>query len=210
MALESWVAFILALLVTLAVPGPDLALVLNSATRGAREAASTTLGILGGLTLHTLLAVAGVTALLLSIPGALDIVQVLGAGVLLWMGYSMLRSGLHRSQVASPTAAPRTPTGFVRGFATNATNPKALLFFAAILPQFIGHDEHRTIRTITLCATIILGSGLWWGLTILLVRTCGLQRHAWADRAITLLGGAALLLIGGGLLATAIHHLMTI
>lgn len=92
MGAESWAAFALALLVALAVPGPDLVLVVHSATRGVREGASTAVGIVAGLTLHALLAAAGATALLVSAPGALTVVQLLGAGVLLWMGASMLRA----------------------------------------------------------------------------------------------------------------------
>lgn len=203
MAVESWAAFVLTLAVALAVPGPDLVLVVHSATRGVRAGTSTALGIVGGLTLHALLAVAGATALLVSIPGALDAVQLLGAGVLLWMGSAMLRSGLRRPDDVPDATAPNTPVGFVRGFATNATNPKALLFFAAILPQFIGHDEHSAMRTITLCATIVIGSGVWWAATILLIRVFGLHRRAGAERVITLLGGAVLLVIGSGLLVTA-------
>ena len=92
MGAESWAAFALALLVALAVPGPDLVLVVHSATRSVREGASTAVGIVAGLMLHALLAAAGATALLVSAPGALTIMQLLGAGVLLWMGARMLRA----------------------------------------------------------------------------------------------------------------------
>lgn len=92
MGAESWAAFALALVVALAVPGPDLVLVVHSATRGVREGASTAAGVVAGLMLHALLAAAGATTLLVSAPEVLTSVQLLGAGVLLWMGASMLRA----------------------------------------------------------------------------------------------------------------------
>jgi threonine/homoserine/homoserine lactone efflux protein len=205
---ESWAAFALALLVALAVPGPDLVLVVHSATRGVREGASTAVGIISGLTLHALLAAAGATALLVSAPGALTLVQLLGAGVLLWMGAGMLRESRGAGEEAPDAPDHRTPGGYARGFITNATNPKALLFFAAILPQFIGHGDGARLRTIALCATVVLGAGLWWTVTIALIRLFGFHRSPAADRVITLVGGIALLLIGAGLLAATVYGLI--
>lgn len=205
MGVESWTAFALALLVALAVPGPDLVLVVHSTTRGVREGASTAAGIVSGLMLHALLAVAGATALLVSAPGVLTAVQMLGAGVLLWMGADMLRAVRSARHDTVEESTPRVRSGYVRGFLTNATNPKALLFFAAILPQFIGRGEGAELRTLTLCAAIVLAAGLWWAMAIVLIRLFGFHRSPSADRVITLLGGIALLLIGAGLfLATAL------
>lgn len=201
--MESWVAFVVALAVALAVPGPDLVLVVQSSTRGAREGVSTAAGVVTGLTLHALLAVAGATALVVSVPGVLSVVRILGAMVLLWMGASMLRSA-RAAGTATLAAGPGVHGGYTRGLVTNVTNPKALLFFAAILPQFIGIGAGAGLRTMALCATVVLGSGLWWAATIVLVRLLGLQRSPAADRLISLVGGAALLVMGAGLLASTV------
>ncbi|MCW4464264.1 LysE family translocator [Glutamicibacter sp. MNS18] len=209
MGAESWAAFTLALLVALAVPGPDLVLVVHSATRGAREGASTAVGIVSGLMLHALLAAAGATALLVSAPGTLTVVQLLGAGVLLWMGASMLRASRSAANDNPDATRHRVQGGFARGFVTNATNPKALLFFAAILPQFIGYGDGAEMRTVTLCAAVVLGAGLWWAATIALIRLFGFHRSPAADRTITVLGGLALLLIGAGLLVSTVYSLLS-
>ena len=208
MGADSWTAFALALLVALAVPGPDLVLVVHSATRGVREAASTAVGIVSGLTLHALLAVAGATALLVSAPGALSVVQLIGAGVLLWMGASMLRTSRSAGNDDPGATGPLVRGGYAHGFVTNATNPKALLFFAAILPQFIGKGGGVGVRTAALCGAVVLGAGLWWAATIALVRLLGFHRSPVADRIITLLGGVALLVIGAGLVAGTVYTLV--
>lgn len=186
---------------------PDLVLVLHSATRGIRTGVMTAAGIMTGLMLHASLAIAGATALLLSAPGVLSAIQLLGAGVLLWMGTNMFRASQNTGE--SETAASQSGAGYFRGFITNATNPKALLFFAAILPQFIGNGEDMKMRTLALCATIVLGSGAWWLGTIALVRGIGLQKLPSADRIITLVGGIALFLIGAGLLVNTAYGLIT-
>lgn len=210
MGAESWAAFAVALVVALAVPGPDLVLVVHSATRGVREGASAAAGIVTGLMLHALLAAAGATALLVSAPGALTAVQVLGAGVLLWIGAGMLHAARSAGTGvdAEGIIVGRARGGYVRGFVTNATNPKALLFFAAILPQFIGSGDGAELRTAALCAAVVLGAGLWWAAAIVLVRLFGVHRSSTADRLVTLLGGLALLLIGAGLLATTAYGLV--
>lgn len=208
MGIDSWATFALALLVALAVPGPDLAMVVASANRGVRQGASTAAGVITGLMLHALLAVAGVTALLISVPGAMIAVQILGAMVLLWMGLSMLRAALLMGRGAAPAADPRTRGGYARGLLTNATNPKALLFFAAILPQFIGRAEGAGLRTALLCATVVIGAGLWWASTIAVVRFSGLHRSPAAERIVTLAGAVSLVVIAVGLLIAAVLGLM--
>ncbi|MNW54997.1 Threonine efflux protein [compost metagenome] len=204
MGIQSWVAFALALLVALAVPGPDLALVVQAATRSVQQGVSTAAGVVTGLMLHALLAVAGLTALLISVPGAMAAAQILGAVVLLWMGASMLRAGLPRADSTVPAQTPQARSGYARGLLTNATNPKALLFFAAILPQFIGQAEGASVRTALLCATVVLGAGLWWAGAITVIRFSGVHRSPSAGRIVTLAGGVSLVAIALGLLAAAV------
>lgn len=125
------------------------------------------------------------------------------------MGASMLRATSRTESGAAEDTGHRGRGGFVRGFITNATNPKALLFFAAILPQFIGRGDGAEMRTIALCAVVVLGAGLWWTATIALIRLFGFHRSPTADRLITLLGGIALLIIGVGLLASTVYGLIS-
>lgn len=82
------------------------------------------------------------------------------------------------------------------------------VFFAAILPQFIGSGDGAELRTAALCAAVVLGAGLWWAAAIALVRLFGFHRAPAADRIVTLVGGVALLLIGAGLLAATTYGLV--
>lgn len=205
---QSWVVFLAALLVALAVPGPDLVLVVQSTTRGVRDGASTAAGVVTAVSLHALLAAAGVTALLVSVDGVLTGVKLLGAVILLWMGIGMLRAARGMPPEGDESGAGGQGGGYVRGFITNATNPKAVVFFSAIMPQFIGQGEGAELRTVMLCATVVIGAGLWWAATIAVVRLFGFHRSQSADRIVTVLGGTVLVIIGAGLLAVTVIGLI--
>ncbi|GAB3163282.1 LysE family translocator [Myceligenerans halotolerans] len=190
MSFGTWLTFAAALVVALAVPGPDFVLVMQSATHSTRRGLMTAAGLVAGLCLHAGIAIAGLAGLLASVPSVLTVLRLLGAAVLLWLGISMLATWRAVPQEqAEPDSRSR---GFARGFVTNVTNPKALLFFAAVLPQFIGSGANAGPRVAVLAATVVLGAMLWWGSTILLIRLLGLSGSPTAQRVVTLLGGLAL------------------
>lgn len=171
----SWLAFVAALIIALAVPGPDLAVVLTAAGRSTREGLSATAGIIVGLCLHAAVAATGVVTLILSAPKALAWLQLAGAGVLCWLGVSMLRATRRQAAASSRTTTQRS---FVTGFTTNASNPKALLFFAAVLPQFIPTGPGVRAHVGLLALTVVASAGLWWSIVVALVRLVGLGRSA--------------------------------
>lgn len=192
MSLSALMAFVAVLTVALAVPGPDLVLVVQSSTHSVRRGLSAAGGIIVGLCLHAALAIAGLAALLAALPGSLDALRLLGAGVLLWLGVQMIRS-CRSSNVNEPMQSESRT--FLRGFLTNATNPKALLFFAAVLPQFIGTGPGTAIRTAVLAGTVVIGAVLWWGGTITIIRIVRLGSTERSRRITTLIGGISLIVI---------------
>lgn len=192
MPLSTLLPFVAALAVALAVPGPDLVLVVQSSTHSLRRGFNAAGGIIAGLCLHALLATAGLAALLASAPGAMLAVRLVGSVVLLWLGVSMLRSS---GSADAPTSTTSESSGFLRGFFTNATNPKALLFFSAVLPQFIGTGPGIGLRTAVLAGTVVVVSSLWWAGAIALIRVTGIGNSAGSRRLVTRCGGIILILI---------------
>lgn len=203
MSASGWMAFAASLLVALAVPGPDLVIVVQSATvHGTRRGLTTVAGIVAGLCLHAALSVAGLAILLASMPSVFLALQMAGAAVLLWLGTAMLRSWRTSSHGRMNTGS--GSSAFARGFLTNATNPKALLFFAAVLPQFVGPPPGSETRTIMLAAIVVSGSAAWWVGAVLLVRRGGVGRSPRAERLVTLAGGLTLVAIAVILIALAL------
>jgi threonine/homoserine/homoserine lactone efflux protein len=88
-----------------------------------------------------LCAAAGITAALLAIPYAWDVLRLGGAAYLLWLAWQSVRPG--GQPVFAPRAMSREPAArlFSLGFATAALNPKVALFYMAVLPPFIAPDQ---------------------------------------------------------------------
>ncbi len=127
-------AFVLAGLVLNLTPGADvLFAVASGLSGGPAVGAAAGVGVaLGGLW-HMGLAAAGIAALIAAHPQALAVLKWGGAAYLLYLGWSCWRAPL-RSDAAKGAVTPRR--ALIRGFVTNALNPKVALFVLAFLPQF--------------------------------------------------------------------------
>jgi len=117
-------------------PGPDLLYILGrSVSQGRQAGLLSALGIGAGCLFHVTAAALGVSALVLAVPVAYDVVRLAGALYLVWLGVKALRSqGSSLEVQAMAATSPRRI--FVQGVVTNALNPKVALFFLAFLPQF--------------------------------------------------------------------------
>ncbi|MBN3849866.1 MULTISPECIES: LysE family translocator [Burkholderiaceae] len=137
--------YIAALFVVYAVPGPDMALILQtSIARGVRSGFAAAAGLGLSRATHVTLSACGMAALLRNAPWLYDAVRYVGAVYLAWVGIQIFRSpgfalpDEGRAAVASNAAAARPlRTAFIKGLLTNLLNPKALLFCSVLLPQFV-------------------------------------------------------------------------
>ncbi|SHJ46482.1 Threonine/homoserine/homoserine lactone efflux protein [Nocardiopsis flavescens] len=200
----TWWTFTLLVWVSLLVPGPDFVVITQAALAGTGRGVRTAAGVVAGLCLHGIAAAAGLSAVLLSLPGVAGPLRVVGGGVLVWFGVSMLR-----------TASPADPGGdggprggggrwFLRGLAVNALNPKALLFFAAVVPQFVDTSAPVLPQAALLGATVVVSGALWWALVVTLVRAVRLPADGRVERVATRGGGAVLIALGALLAARSL------
>ena len=122
-------------------PGVDWAYSITAGLRQ-RSFVPAIAGLCGGYVLHTILLVAGLAALLTGIPGVLGWLTVAGAAYLLWLGATTIRSWRGASFGGSPADAPAANQfrTFVRGMGTSGINPKGLLFYVALVPQFVSPE----------------------------------------------------------------------
>lgn len=129
-------AFVVVIVLFLLPPGPDMTYMLAVGLQGGRAAAvQAILGIGTGMGVYALAVVLGVAEVASSYPLVLEVVKVCGAAYLLWLGSVTIRKG--RETGASP-ATTATGRPYWRGVAVSLTNVKVLLFFLAVLPQFLG------------------------------------------------------------------------
>ncbi|MGF6484548.1 LysE family translocator [Paraburkholderia sp. JPY419] len=149
--------YVAALIVVYAVPGPDMALILQtSIARGVRSGFAAAAGLGVSRATHVTLSACGMAALLRNAPWLYDAVRYAGAVYLAWIGIQIFRSpgfalpaGAGDRQAAGASRVESTPssdadrgarplrTAFVKGLLTNLLNPKALLFCSVLLPQFV-------------------------------------------------------------------------
>ncbi|WP_311970606.1 LysE family translocator [Pseudomonas baltica] len=135
-ATSLWV-FAGAVVILLAVPGPNMAFVMtHGITHGWRAGLAAALGITLADMILTLLVAVGVGALIMSWAPAFDLIRGAGALYLLWLGWLAVRS---RPAAASGTQVPLASLRsiFIRATLNSLLNPKALVFFMVFLPQFV-------------------------------------------------------------------------
>ena len=154
-SLEVWALFVVTESILCLTPGPAVLLVVAQALgRGAAASVWATLGILTGNALYFALSATGLGALLLASYELFALVRWLGAAYLIWLG---VRTFVRRSATRStaPTVAAGRRRTFVNGFVLQAANPKALLFFVALLPQFIEPGGHVAGQVLVLAVTSV-------------------------------------------------------
>lgn len=123
-------------------PGPAVANVMGAAlTSGWRPAQASIGGILLGNCIYISMALLGLGAVFAAVPGSLTVLRWMGAAYIGWLGVQSLRSWRQaRREGNLEPAPPASPTRlFTDALTLQLANPKSLLFFGAILPQFV-HD----------------------------------------------------------------------
>jgi len=136
---EIWLLFAVTETVLCFTPGPAVLLVLSQGlARGTASSIWANLGILAGNTLYFVLSATSLGALLVASYELFALIRWAGAAYLIWLGVTTF---FGRSSVLSVAPADVTVRSrgriFVNGFVLQAANPKALVFFTALLPQFI-------------------------------------------------------------------------
>ena len=136
MSLEVWLTFCLFETVLCFTPGPAVLYVVSVAlTRDARAGMAAALGILVTNVVYFAISATGVAALILASGRLFEALKWIGAGYLVWIGLRMLFS--RAAPVAATQPTQRVQRAFLRGLVVQGANPKALVFFVAMLPQFV-------------------------------------------------------------------------
>ena len=200
MTIATWTLFVGTVLLMMSTPGPSHLLMLStSASNGFRRSFATAAGDLSANAIQMLLAGFGLAAILASSRYGFAVIKWGGVAYLVWIGMRMIIASYTRKGQTPETRKTSLKRLWLRGFITSAANPKAVVFFAALFPQFINPDLALTPQILILGATYIAidgaflcvyGSGASW-------LASRLQSHSrkWVDRiaGISLISAAVLL-----------------
>ena len=153
MSLSLWLAFLLAAILIAISPGPGAAASMSAGMRfGYRSAVRVIGGLQTALVIQLTVVALGLGALLLTSKHAFDAVKLLGAAYLIWLGIQKWRS----PPPAIDDDAPRlTSRGlFVEGLLVNLSNPKAIVFIAALTPQFVDPARPQALQFLIIGLTM--------------------------------------------------------
>ncbi len=187
-------------------PGPDFAVTIRQSVRfGRLVGICTALGIGAGISVHVLYTLLGVGALMHTTPWLLTVAKVIGGAYILYLGVSLLRSkpksAIEGEKTSEEPVVEQTLfKAFSTGFLTNATNPKATLFFLAIFTTIISAETPLQIQAfygLWMCFV----NALWFVIVALFfssskVRLLFMRMGHWFERTM----GVVLILFAGRLM----------
>ena len=189
-------AFVLAVIVFLAIPGPgNLALLTSTAKGGLRGGLAATLGVIAGDQVLMWAAVAGVAAVLATQPEFFQAMQWLGAAYLSYIGYKMWTTQEGDAPVINITAGHY----FRQSLWITLLNPKAIMFYMAFFPLFIDPQAHAGFFTFGVMALTVAALTFIYGLLICVLAkqlSTRLQRRPWVGRGLQKLGAGLLVAFG--------------
>ncbi|MEV8319084.1 LysE family translocator [Streptomyces sp. NPDC059900] len=206
---DRFLAFAAMSLLVIVIPGPSVLFVIGRAlAHGRRTAVATALGNVFGSYVLVLAVAFGVGSLVERSAAVFMAVKLAGAAYLVFLGVQAFRHRKEMRARAMGTTAPGAARSDVRtvldGALVGVTNPKGIVFFAAVLPQFVDHSAGQLPAQMLLLGLVPIGIGLvtdtLWGLTASAARTW----FARSDRRLSLIGGAGgVTMIGLGVTVAA-------
>jgi threonine/homoserine/homoserine lactone efflux protein len=164
MSLEIWIYYLLAVLVLTASPGPSSIYCMTSAvTSGWKAGFFTALGSLCAITLILSFSFTGLGVIVASSEITFTIIKWLGACYLIFLGIkSLLSKAEDYSNTASDGKNNESYKGnYISGFIVGASNPKAILFFTALFPQFINPDTELLPQYLVFASTFVVLELFW-------------------------------------------------
>ncbi|HEY5845914.1 MAG TPA: LysE family translocator [Microlunatus sp.] len=201
------VAFCLASVILVAIPGPSVFFVVGrSLALGRRGGLMSVLGNTLGLVPHLIAVAVGVGAVVAASAPLLTVIKLAGAGYLIYLGTQAVR---HRNVVADPLdqSEPTRRHLLGQGFLVGVSNPKTMVFLVAVLPQFVSRDGGAVGLQMLILGGLfaliaLLGDSVW-------AMLAGAVRDSFvtAPRRLTQLrgaGGIMMVGLGGGLAVSAV------
>jgi threonine/homoserine/homoserine lactone efflux protein len=195
MPFEVYLAYVAACILITIIPGPTVTLIVaNSLSHGTRAGLLNVAGTQLGLAIMLGVLLVGLSSIIATMGWWFDWVRIAGAVYLVWLGWKLLRANAGFGQIGQ-TPAPRGGF-FLQGFLVLMSNPKALLWFGAFIPQFVDPAGNYIGQIVLLGATAMATAAITDGAYAILGGRTGRIMSARRIRIASRLSG--LFLIGGG------------
>ena len=144
-----FVLFALTVIPLIFTPGPDMLFILSQVMgKNAKAGIMATIGVCCGYLIHSILVALGIAAIIVSFPILFETIKWLGIAYLLFLAFGLFKSVLSKKTLKIDNKSVSNP--IKKGFFTALLNPKGMLIYFAILPQFINKSENTVIQGLVL------------------------------------------------------------
>ena len=153
MTLAVWLGFLAASILIAVTPGPGAVISMSTGMRhGYWSALMAILGLQAAILVHLAIVALGLGAVLAASESAFFLIKILGAAYLVWLGIQKWRAPAIPIDANVPTV--RSKGLFLQGVLVNLTNPKAIIFIAALVPQFVDPAQPQLQQYLLIAATL--------------------------------------------------------
>ncbi|MGE0238261.1 MAG: LysE family translocator [Parvibaculaceae bacterium] len=195
MTIEAYIAFCLAAIAIVIVPGPTVTVVIaNSLKYGQRAGLLNVAGTQAGLVVWMAVAILGLASAITLMGVWFDVIRIAGAVYLIWLGIKLIRS---KGELLAAAASAPKGGFFLQGFVVILSNPKVLLVFGALIPQFISPNGDYLSQLVLLGVSFMVIATVFDSLYAFAAGNAGSWLSKSRVRFVEVSSG--LCLIGGGL-----------
>jgi threonine/homoserine/homoserine lactone efflux protein len=184
-------------------PGPDILFIASQAVSGgARAGLRAIAGICLGYLVHFILVALGLAAVVAASPVLFEVIRWIGIIYLVYLAYNLVRSAFRTGGLM--VSANKAKSQLSKGFVTSLLNPKGMMIYVAILPQFMDKHGSVTMQAAILSATFISWCALIYTIVAFIVSAMG-SKVGLSDRRRRIVDGCAggMILMAAGFLAAA-------
>lgn len=201
MPIETWTLYVGTILLFMSTPGPSHLLMISvSMSNGFRRSLATAAGDLSANTMQIILAGFGLAVVVTNSRYGFQIVKWAGVCYLVWIGVRKIIDSVKSKSLGQSAQSVSLRTLWFRGSITSAANPKAIVFFAALFPQFLDSEAPLVPQVAILGVTYILIDGMFlatYGRTASwIAQKVREKSKAWIDRVAGLSLIVAAILLG--------------
>lgn len=163
MSLHLWWLYVTAVFLISATPGPNMLHVMTqSIAHGPRRALATMAGLMSAVLLCLIASALGLGALLKASPRLFDVLRYAGVAYLVWLGIKAWRAPIGLSATAAPARSHHAL--YATGLLTGLSNPKLIIFAAALFPQFIDTDRPFWVQLAILVVSFVVIESFWYSI----------------------------------------------
>lgn len=188
MTIDTWTLYVGTVLIFMSAPGPSHLLMLSvSMSNGFQRSLATAVGDLSANMIQIVLAGLGLAAFVTASRYGFTVIKWAGVSYLVWVGVRQIAASLREKSASSDIPVTTLRQLWFRGFITSAANPKAVVFFAALFPQFLDSQRPLAAQIAILGVTYIVidgcflacyGKGASW-----IAARLRSHHKVWVDRA---------------------------